>query len=258
MTILKYSMVVLLGLSTGLSYAQEFSARLHWSQRVELGAVVNGVVATVLYNAGDKVKKAGILVQLDNSVFKGQVNDFNARVSSNQEIFKEAERERDRALELYERTVLSDHELQLAKNNYELVKAELMHAKAQLIRSRFRLKHSSIRAPFDSVVLHRYAQPGLVVSTAFKQEPLMVVAASDKMIARFLMPEDQINHAVKNKPAKIHVAGRTYNGKITSIGLELSAGNSSLSGVSSGYPVEVEFRVDTLLRAGQAAKVELE
>ena len=87
-------------------YAQEFTARLQWSQRVELGSPVNGIVEKVTVNVGDKVKKGDALVQLDNAVFKGHVNEYRAQLVSNQEVLKEAERERDRALELYDRTVL--------------------------------------------------------------------------------------------------------------------------------------------------------
>jgi len=258
MNSLKYGMVLFLGLSASLSYAQEYAATLHWSQRVELSAAVSGVVDKVVFNIGDRVEKSVILIQLDDSVYKGHVNEFKARLNSAKEIYKEAERERDRALELYERTVLSDHDLQLAKNNFVLARAELEQVKAQLINSRFNLKHSAIRAPFDSVVLQRDVEPGQVIATQFRQEPLMVIAASKKMTARFIVAEDQISAMVKNKPAKVRVAGQNYNGKIISIGLELDPGRSSLSGSASGYPVEVEFEIDTLLRAGRTAKVELE
>ncbi len=240
------------------SQAQEFSASLDWSQRVELGSAVSGVVEFVAVNVGDKVKKGGSLVQLDNTVFKGQVNGYKAQLISSQEAFKEAERERDRALELYDRTVLSDHDLQVAKNNFKLAKANLEQVKAKLTASRFNLKHSTIRAPFDAVVLQRHAQPGQVIATQFRQDPLIIVAASNKMIARFYVAEDQLNQVAIGKQTKIVVAEQAFNGKIISIGLELVTGNTSLSGSSSGYPVEVEFPVEKLIRAGRTAKVEIE
>ena len=239
---------------SGYSQAQEFSARLHWSQRVELGFAVSGIVEKVLVNVGNKIKKGDALVQLDNDVFRANVKKNRALLVSAQETLKEAERERDRALELYERTVLSDHDLQVAKNKLKLSKAELEQVRARLIASQHDLKYSVIRAPFDAVVLQRYVQPGQVIATQFRQDPLIVIAASNKMMAQFFVTENKLNAVAKNKPVKIVVAGEIYVGKIIAIGLELMKGASS----SSGYPVEVEFSVKKILRAGRAAKVEIE
>ncbi len=254
----KFLMTFLCLLITSFGYAQDFSARLHWSQRVELGSPVSGVVENVSVNVGDKVQNGRALIQLDNTVFKAHVDEFKAQLISSQEDLKEAERERDRALELYDRTVLSDHDLQIAKNNFKAARAQLEHIRAKLITSQFNLKHSTISAPFDAVVLQRDAQPGQVIATKFRQDPLIVLAASDKMIARFYVAEDKLKWLRINKNAKIVVDGEGYRGKITSIGLELITGDTSLTGSEKGYPVEVEFLVDKLLRAGRTAKVEIE
>ncbi len=245
-------------LLSSYSQAQEFTASLQWSQRVELGFAVSGIIEKVFVNVGKKVKKGDALVQLDNDVFQANVNETKALFASAKEALNEAKRERDRALELYDRTVLSDHDLQVAKNNLTLARAEFEKVRARLIASQHELKYSTIRAPFDAVVLHRYAQPGQVIATQFRQDPLIVVAASNKMIAKFFVGEGKLSAIVKNKAVKIVVAGQSYAGKIIAIGLELVTANSSLSGSQNGYPVEVEFSVEKLLRAGRTAKVELE
>jgi len=243
---------------SGYSQAEEFSASLDWSQRVELGFAVSGIVEKVFVNVGQKIKKNSALVQLDDDVFLAQVKKNKTLLVSVQETLNEAERERDRALELYDRTVLSDHDLQLAKNKFKLSQAELAKVQAELIASQHNLKYSTIRSPFDAVILQRYAQPGQIIATQFRQAPLIVVAASDKMIARFLVDEDRLNTVKKNRMVKILVAEHYYSGKIIAIGLELLKGDSSLAGSSAGYPVEVEFSVTNLLRAGRTAKVEIE
>jgi len=246
--------------SSGSSYSQaeEFSASLDWSQRVELGFAVSGIVEKVFVNAGQKIKKNSALVQLDNDVFRAQVKKNKTLLVSAQEALNEARREQDRALELYDRTVLSDHDLQVTKNKFKLSQAELAKVQAELIASQHNLKYSTIRSPFDAVVLQRYAQPGQIIATQFRQAPLIVVAASDKMIARFFVKEDKLNTVVKNRMVKIIVAEHHYSGKIIAIGLELLKGDSSSAGTTSGYPVEVEFSVTDLLRAGRTAKVEIE
>ncbi|MGD8926538.1 MAG: biotin/lipoyl-binding protein, partial [Thioalkalispiraceae bacterium] len=103
-------------LNSPVSWAQEYDATLHWYQKTELGTVVSGIVKNVYVNVGDIVKKGDKLLQLDDSVSKAHVVEYRAKLQSAEEELKEAERERDRALELYDRTVLSQHELQVAKN----------------------------------------------------------------------------------------------------------------------------------------------
>ena len=253
MKILKYSLMLACSIMVTNVHAVEFKATLKWSQRVELGTVVSGVVERIQVNVGQQVKKNQIMVKLDDSVLIARVAEFKAKLKSSDEALKEAERERERALKLYEQTVLSDHELQVAKNNYIAAKASFEHVKAQLAASQYKLKYSTIRAPFDAVVLHRNIQPGQVITTEFEQKPLLIIAASNKMLAVFSVSEEQLRNIAQNKTARVSIAGKNYNGKIISVGLESITGGSAPT-----FPVEVEFELDSLLRAGQTAKVEIE
>ena len=253
--LLRNLLVLFSMLYSSLLWSQDYDATLLWSQKTALGTVVSGVVDKVYVNAGDKVKKGSKLTQLDISVFKGRVSEFRARLVSAREEFKEAERERDRALELYDRTVLSEHDLQVAKNNYVIARAEYEKVQANLIEKEFDLKYSVVRAPFEAIILTRHAQPGQVIITRFKQKPLVIVAAADKMLARLLVTEDNLKKMTKDKTATVTVAGRTFDGKIQTIALELATDQSGLK----GYYVDVEFKVDeAVLRSGQMAKVNIE
>lgn len=248
----KTVLIVFAVLTPGFSYAADYEARLNWSQRTGLGTPVSGIVEKVFVVTGDKVKKGEKLVQLDASVFSAHVREYRARLKSAEEHYREAERERDRAMELYDRTVLSDHDLQMAKNNLVKAKAQMEKVRATLKAKQFDLKYSTVRAPFDVLVLGITAQPGQVIATQFKQEPLVIVAAANKMLARFYAKEEQLGTLTKGKEATVTVVGKKYTGMIKAIGLEVEANQKG----SSGYPVDVEFNVNgVILRSGQAAKV---
>ena len=248
----KITLIVLTVLAPAVTFAADYEAKLNWSQRTGLGTPVSGVVEKVFVVTGDKVKKGEKLVQLDASVFSAHVQEYKAKLKSAEEHYREAERERDRAVELYDRTVLSDHDLQMAKNNLTMAKAQMEKVRAALKAKQFDLKYSTVRAPFDVLVLSITAQPGQVIATEFKQEPLVVVAAANKMLARFYVEEEQLAVMVKGKEATIMVADKKYTGTIKAIGLEVEM---NLKG-ATGYPVDVEFKVNgTILRSGQTAKV---
>lgn len=248
----KTALIVLTVLTPGFSYAADYEARLNWSQRTGLGTPVSGVVEKVFVVTGDKVKKGEKLVQLDASVFSAHVREYKAKLKSAEEHYREAERERDRAIELYDRTVLSDHDLQMAKNNLTTAKAQMEKVRAMLKASQFDLKYSTVRAPFDILVLSTTAQPGQVIATEFKQEPLVIVVAANKMLARFYAKEEQLGVLTKGREATVTVVGRKYTGTIKAIGLEVETSQKG----TTGYPVDVEFNVNgVILRSGQTAKV---
>ena len=252
---IKSLLILLFMIHSTLLWSQEYDATLQWSQKTGLGTVVSGIVEQVYVDAGDKIKKGEKLLQLDTSVFQARVVEYRAKLKSAGEHLKEMERERDRALELYERTVLSEHDLQMAKNNYITAKAGYEKVRASLTEHEFHLKYSVIRAPFNAIVLLRNAQPGQVIATQFKQEPVMVVAAADKMLARLLVQEKDLKNLSKGKAAKIEVEDIIYNGKIQSIGLEMIKDREG----KSGFPVDVEFATkEAILRSGQTAKVDIQ
>jgi len=248
----KIALMVLTVLAPAVTFAADYEAKLNWSQRTGLGTPVSGIVEKVFVVTGDKVKKGEKLVQLDASVFSAHVREFKAKLKSAEEHYLEAERERERAMELYDRTVLSDHDLQMAKNNLTTAQAEMEKVRATLKAKQFDLKYSAVRAPFDVLVLSSTAQPGQVIATEFKQEPLVIVAAANKMLARFYALEEQLAALTKGKEATVTVAGRKYTGTIKAIGLEVEKNKKGIT----GYPVDVEFKVNgVILRSGQTAKV---
>lgn len=247
--------IVLVILYSPLVWSQDFDATLQWSQKTGLGTVVSGIVEEVFVDVGDKVEKGGKLVQLDASVFKAHVTEYRAKLKSATEHLKEMERERDRGLELYDRTVTSEHDLQMAKNNYTAAKAKHTKVRAGLADKEFKLKYSVVRAPFNAIVLARNAQPGQVIATEFEQVPLVVVAAADKMLARLLVSEAELRIMTKGKAVKVTVGDQTFKGKIQSISLEPLDNKKS----TKHYPVDVEFGVqNVVLRSGLAAKVDIE
>jgi RND family efflux transporter MFP subunit len=247
--------IVLTLLYSPLLWSEEYDATLLWSQKTGLGTVVSGIVEDVFVNVGDKVTKGERLVQLDASVFKGHVSEYRAKLESAAENLKEMERERDRALELYDRTVLSEHDLQMAKNDFVTAKAKYEKVRAGLLDKEFKLKYSAVRAPFDLVVLSRNAQPGQIIATEFEQVPLVVVAAADKMLARLFVSETELTQMKQGKSAKVKVGDKTYSGTIQSISLEPLAGKKE----TKSYPVDVEFNVqEVILRSGLKAKVIIE
>jgi RND family efflux transporter MFP subunit len=247
-------LVILLGLffATTMSYAEEYKAVLDWSRRVPLSTLSNGVVADVFVDIGDRVKQSDLMLQLDPVLFEERVKQTAVALKSANENFLEAKRERERSEELYNRTVLSDHELQVAKNNLVSAKADLEQARLKHEQAKYDYKYSRIVAPFNALVLERNVQPGQVVSSELQPITLLVVADSDRMRARIKVKEEELPRFKMKQPAKVSVGELSFDGKIVAIGFEPIKG----SGGASEYPVDIEFdTAQQVLRAGLSGKV---
>lgn len=238
----------------GVSYAQQYDAVLAWSKRVPLSTLTNGVVTDVFVDAGDLVKQNDLLLQLDPVLFEGRVKQTAVAVKSADEFYLEAKRERDRSQELYNRTVLSDHELQVAKNNLVYAKAELERARIQHEKAKYDFKYSRVFAPFNALVLERNVQPGQVVSSELQPLTLLIVADSDHMRARIWVKQQELDTLQMKQSAKVHVGDKSFDGKIVAIGFEPATGSDN----PNAYPVDIEFdTAKQILRAGLRGKVEI-
>lgn len=247
---------VLFFVVSGWTWAEQFDASLVWSKRVAVSTPVTGVIQDVFVDAGERVAQGDKMLQLDDEVFKARLTSAKADAKNRIEEYKEAQREVERMQELYDRTMLSEHDLQVAKNNLIRAKAEKEKADARHVSARYDLKYSTVRAPFNALVLERLAQPGQVISANLKPETLLVIAEADKILARITVAEQWLTKLKKGQQVRVNVTDKNYTGKIIAIGLEPQVTGS---GGKTGYPVDIEFNTENqLLRAGQQAKVSIE
>ncbi|NNF97085.1 MAG: efflux RND transporter periplasmic adaptor subunit [Halobacteria archaeon] len=233
--------------------AFELEAELDWARQVELGTPVRGVVQRVMAKPGQRVKQGEVLLLLDQRGFKSQVAGLKAQLEHLKAELAEARREQDRSLELYDRTVLSDHELQVAKNNFIAAKAKYHKGQADLVQAELDLEYSSVRAPFDAVIIARQAEVGQVVVPDLKPIVLFVVADANHMHAKSRLTSKQLAKVAIDQEAMVKIDDETFNGRVISIGQVSEADNQS---GNRYFLLKVEFPVQIQkLYSGQAAVI---
>ena len=238
----------------GTAGASELAATLGWAQRAELGTLVSGVVSAVAVRPGQSVAAGEELLRLDDRGFRAQVAEAKAGVAQALVHYEEAERESRRADELYDRTVLSEHELQLAKIGFEEARAALQAARARSTQKELDLERSRILAPFDAVVLRVEVGPGQVVVSDLQSRPLVVVAERGRMVARALATVEQLAGLEAGKNLQVGVRGDWLDGRVSHMGLEPESG----SGVDARYLLEVSVETTPggrRLHAGEPAVI---
>jgi multidrug efflux system membrane fusion protein len=239
-------------LLTMAANAAEVDAVLDWSRRVQLSTTVTGVVADIRVNTGDRVKQGDLLLALDDRIMKANVDKTSAEVDRSTRLHKEAERELDRQQELFDRTVLSEHELELARIGLDDAKARLKAAEAAKVKAQVDFEHAHVRAPFDAIVLARHAELGQTIISTDQPAPLVELGEAGKMIASMTVSLGTANKLKVGQSVPVVIGGKKYTGKIQAVGFE------PVPGKKKRYPVAVEVPIDgRLLRAGQGARVVL-
>ena len=238
-------------LVVGNATALELTGVVQWAQRVELGTQQSGIVVEAPVPAGAMVKKGQLLVQLESRALQARVRRAEAELSKSKKDRVEAQRELDRSKELYERTLLSNHELEQAKIAYSEANSRHQAAGAALIEARLDLEQSAIRAPFDGVVLQRNAEVGQSVVSTLQSVPLITMADMKQMRVQTDGTHVQLAKLRVGQGVTVESGGRHFKGTISLIGLEPAAGNGE-----PRYPLHVLFMTEgAVVRVGQPAKV---
>ena len=231
--------------------AATIAATVQWQRRVELSTPLIAAVTEVLVDAGDAVVKGQVLLRLDARAVQAQAQQTQAELTRLQITRDEAAQELQRAVVLHKRKLLSDHELQAERIAAAGADAEYSSAQVANTQAQLDLEHSTLRAPFNGVVVQRLAEQGQMV---VKPVTLLVVAETGRMRARAEVQREVLAKIKRGQAINVIVADQTFSGTVKHIGLEPLDG---LGGQFAQYELLVEFNppVSAGLYAGQPAQL---
>ncbi|HUU29198.1 MAG TPA: efflux RND transporter periplasmic adaptor subunit [archaeon] len=120
------------------------------SKQMKLSFKTGGIVKKILVEDGDRVIKGKVLAELD-------LTEIEARLSQAEIAFEKAHRDLNRVRNLFRDSVVTTEQLQDATSAFNNVSAELEI-------TRYNLRHSSIKAPSDGLILKRLVEENELVS----------------------------------------------------------------------------------------------
>ena len=117
---------------------------------------------------------------------------------------------------------MSEERLRLAREGFrkyqtEQARHDVDRARSVLAQSETVAKESEIRAPADGVVLHRMAEPGLLLSPA---QPALTLGFANRLYVRTFVPETKLGRVKQGQAAEVTVdafPGRRFPGRVTEI-----------------------------------------
>lgn len=241
---MKPAYLMLLVLWSAAAQAAEFSATLDWGNRRHAAFTVAGVVDKVAVQAGEQVKPKQLLAQLEQQPFVLARNAAQARVDMLVPRMFDAKQDYDQAQELYQRTVLSQIELQKAETLYKGVQAEQVMARSEYELAQWQLGKASLIASCLCVVTEVKLLPGMVINSENQAIAMIALAEAGVMDAEAVLDNSFTPRMQQN--VQIVVGKQQYAGSVISLHV-----------VSGKRIARVQFRhnADGQLFAGQTAKV---
>ena len=238
-----------------VSAATQLKGWLEWVHKVEMRVVDNGVVEEVTVNAGQHVKKDDLLLRIDQRGAKARLLETKAGVARARIDTESANRQLERSRELFDRGLIAIEELKDAELRQAAAVAEEESAKAAEAEAAVALERTELRAPFDGIVVARNVWNGAVIYKTLQQEPLIVIAPNDKMIARALVTADVLRRHKPGDRARVRVQGRVREGRVHSLGVE--AVRVELQGAVYYLDILIDRWPDELLRSSETVQIEL-
>ncbi len=239
----RWLLLPLLALS-GAVGAAELEARLEWLPVAALTTPVEGRVVEVTAFEGQALKRGELLLTLDARPFRIELARRKAELERFEARFGEAEREWGRAQELFDRDLISDHDLELARIAFAETEAERAVLKAALEQAELALEYSRLKAPFDGWLLERHIEPGELVVNGERAQPLLSVVPRGRMAAVAAVDAAQATVLKVGGNVALRHGGRRLEGRIIALGLSPEEGGR--------YPLVVELAVDDDVRPGGA------
>jgi len=235
------------------SLAGELAATVEWGKRLSMGTLVPGIVHKVEVIPGQRVTAGTRLLVLDQEVHLARLRAANAQVRRAQILRDEARKEFERAQELYDRTVLSQHELSVAEIGLRQAEAELASAAAEVQQARTQLDYSQLRAPFDGVVIEVRAQPGQAVTSEERVPELLVLVDDQQLKVRALADPGTLEALIASDSPQVKLGGKDLQAE------QIIPGYEAVKTVQGQelFPVTVTVQrpQDVMVRAGQAARL---
>ncbi|HEX5745441.1 MAG TPA: efflux RND transporter periplasmic adaptor subunit [Archangium sp.] len=185
-------------------------------EQVQITARVAGVVEQVRFMEGQSVKKGEVLAEIEPTRYSIAVRSAQASLEKALAAKAEADSAASRraAANEVKPGLLPAEQIDTAEARARTAAADASAAKAAVDQAELNLRDAYVKAPMEGVLQTRtvqtgqYVQPGTVLATLLRRDPLLL---------RFTVPEADVARLKPGMPARFTVRSdsRTYTGKIS-------------------------------------------
>lgn len=161
---------------------------------VQVRAQVIGVLQSVLFKEGDKVKAGQLLFQIDPRTFEASFRQAQAQLARDQAQLENAKAQRDRLEPLLKREFITQQEFDVAVTSTKSLEATVAADRALVEQARIQLEFTRIHAPISGRTGTLAIKPGNLVAAGAGGggAPLVTINSTDPILVSFSIPERQL------------------------------------------------------------------
>lgn len=168
-----------------------YPATLEGKQTVEIRPRIPGYITEMHVDEGDLVTEGQVLFSLNSEEFEQEVRSARANVQSAEAGVSTAKDEVERLQNLVDKDIVSNYQLQSAKNALKSNKATLAQAQARLKNAQVNLEYTKVKSPASGIIGTIPYRIGSLVNSNISQ-PLTVVSDISEVYAYFSMSEREL------------------------------------------------------------------
>ena len=236
------------------------SGRMQPEVEVNISSDVSGEIIALPVKEGDMVRQGTLLARIDPDFYVAQVEQAEAGVLQSQATLAQrradmlnAEIERQRQKDLFEKQAVSESDYQRAETQYEVQKASfdaaqyaVQSAEARLREAKENLGRTSIYAPMSGTISILNVELGerVVGTSQMTGTELMRVAKLDAMEMQVDINENDVVNVVLGDTARIEVDAypeRSFQGVVTEIANSARISGAGSQEQATNFPVKIRI-----------------
>jgi HlyD family secretion protein len=224
---------------------------------VSVGSQVSGIVQKLHADFNGKVKAGQVLLELDPTLNRAQLQQSEANLSSAQASMDLAKANEERARGLFAQEYVTRQDMDVAVQALKAAKAQFDVAQAQVVRDKRNLDNTVIRSPVSGVVVSRLVDVGQTVAASLQSPTLFTIAQDlSHMQIDTSYAEADIGNIRVGQQASFRVdafPNRTFHGEVKQVRLNPTTQQNVVT-----YDVVVSVdNLDQALMPGMTAYVNI-
>jgi len=160
-------------------------------QSVKLRAQVSGILQSILFKEGDRVKAGQLLFEIDPRTYQAQYNQALAALARDRAQLENAKVQQERLEPLLKREFITRQEYDVAVTSSKSLEATVEADKAAVEQAKIQLEFSLVHAPISGRTGTLGFKVGNLITPGGAGSNLVTINSMDPILVTFSIPERQ-------------------------------------------------------------------
>jgi len=202
--------------SRSVAMTSPFVGTMDFEKFSDIAPEVAGKVVTLNVREGSYVRKGDVLLTVDTRLLESDIDILKSQISEKMVKLEDSGSRLKRAEELFNRGIISKQEYETELYADKSLETEAETLVGRLDRLETELEKSTLRAPFDGLIMEKKTDVGQWVKP---DAPVCSIASTSDVFVRVAVPEDIVRYVSLGAKldVRIEALGRELNGTVSGI-----------------------------------------